>query len=59
MKHLYQTSDGLIHECEGDHATLDMKNYLVWTKCGKDVPANKSFRSYEVATCPGCCGGNK
>jgi len=54
MKHLYESPDGLIHECEGGHATPDMQNYLVWTKCEKDVPANKSFKSDEVVTCPKC-----
>ena len=52
--HLYETPDGLIHACEGGQATIDQKNYLVWTLCELDVPANKSFRSNEEITCPKC-----
>lgn len=52
--HLYQSKNGMIHLCEGGHVTIDKQNYLVWTKCGVDVPANKSFKSYEYVTCPKC-----
>jgi len=54
MRHLYQTTDGLIHECEGEEIGNDKSTYIVWTKCGLDVPSNKSFRSTEAVTCPKC-----
>ena len=54
MNHLYESADGKIHLCEGGHATEDGLNYLVWTKCEIDVPANKSFKSEEKATCEKC-----
>ena len=52
MNHLYEDKNGGIHLCEGSQIHRDV--YLVWTKCEKDVPANKSFKSKEVATCKSC-----
>ncbi len=52
MKHLYKDKNGIIHLCEGSQIHRDV--YLVWSKCEKDVPANKSFESKEVATCEFC-----
>lgn len=50
-KHLYD--DGThIHLCESKEVHPGI--LLVWTLCEKDVPANKSFRSDEVPTCPKC-----
>jgi len=55
MNHLYQSPDGVIHKCEGGQIAVgDPSTYVVWTKCNKDVPANKSFKSEEVATCMEC-----
>lgn len=55
MRHLYESPDGLMHECEGGEAVPG--EYLVWTKCEIDVPANKSFMGEESATCPKCLQG--
>jgi len=52
--HLYEDENGIIHICEGGHATPDQQNYLVWTKCSIDVPPNKSFKSDELPTCQKC-----
>jgi len=52
MNHLYQSKDELIHLCEGGEAAPG--EYVVWTLCEIDVPANKSFKSEEMATCPKC-----
>lgn len=49
--HLYE-SNGKLHACEMKEIHPGIR--LVWTKCGKDVPANKSFRSRESATCEAC-----
>jgi hypothetical protein len=57
MRHLYETNDPipLIHLCEGSETVPgDPGTYLVWTKCGIDVPAGKSFRSMERANCSEC-----
>ena len=54
-KHKYQDKKGIIHDCK--IAQIDEQNTdtrLVWTKCGKDVPANKSFISNEKVTCLFC-----
>lgn len=50
--HLYQDPAGVIHACEG--AQLHRDVYLVWTKCCRDVPANKSFKSNERVSCERC-----
>ena len=55
MHQLYQDKKNVIHACDSG----ELKFYknpinLVWTKCGKDVPANKSFKSKESVTCPNC-----
>ena len=52
MNHLFQDATGITHACEGDWITRT--DYLVWTLCKKDVPANKSFKSTELVTCPKC-----
>ncbi len=54
MNHLYQSPDGLIHECEGGQLANDRCTYVVWTKCEIDVPANCSFKSQESVTCTKC-----
>ena len=51
LKHLYEC-DGIIHECQGDYVNRDI--YLIWTKCNKDVPADKSFMGDERVTCFDC-----
>jgi len=57
--HLYQSKDGKIHACEGGQTTNDRSTYVVWTKCGIDVPANKSFRSGESVTCEKCMNAKR
>ena len=54
MNHLYESSDGIVHSCKGEYTSLGNMNYLVYTKCEIDVPANKSFNSDERVTCPKC-----
>lgn len=52
-QHLYEDRSGLKHDCilHNLHRGID----LVWTKCGMDVPGDKSFRtSYEGSTCLEC-----
>jgi len=51
-KHLYQDKDGVIHSCEKGNGPPGI--VLVWTKCNKDVPENKSFVSNEKPTCEQC-----
>lgn len=50
--HLYHSNDGKIHHCCSSEVHPGIK--LVWTDCGKDVPANISFRSWEAVTCMEC-----
>lgn len=53
--HLFQDEGGVFHSCDGDQLVpIDRSTYVVWTKCGRDVPANKSFRSKEYPTCAKC-----
>jgi len=56
MNHLYEDKNGIIHLCEENtmFQGADSQMRLVWTKCEKDVPANESFKSKEVATCKSC-----
>ena len=55
MNHLYKTEDGLIHKCNSTQLfSNDKDSIIVWTKCDIDVPANKSFKSNEIVTCPEC-----
>ena len=55
MNHLCEDNKGIIHNCEGSELVPgDKDTYVVWTKCGKDVAANKSFKSNEVANCKSC-----
>ena len=51
INHLYEES-GVIHKCEGSRIHKGV--YLVWTLCGKDVPANGSFKSNDPVTCKQC-----
>ena len=51
--HLYESSEKL-HICEGANVPDITGPYVVWTKCGIDVPANKSFKSFEIPTCLRC-----
>ena len=54
MNHLYAEGK-TIHECEGSRIVEDDRGtYVVWTKCGRDVPANMSFRNDEKPNCPAC-----
>lgn len=50
-RHLYK-SNGVLHACES--SDIHHRVRLVWTKCGRDVPANASFRSEEEISCPAC-----
>lgn len=50
--HLYEDKAGIIHACKGSEVHPEI--YLVWTKCEKAVPANKSFKSEETSTCEAC-----
>ena len=45
-----------IHACFGERAApFDSRTFLVWTKCGKDVPANSGFTNKsESVTCTEC-----
>lgn len=52
MPHLYTDTNGVIHSCQQNEVHRGIN--LVWTDCGKDVPANKSFRSWEGPTCMDC-----
>jgi hypothetical protein len=54
MNHLYESGDGMIHSCEGGQIANDRSTYVVWTRCGKDVPANMSFRADISPTCKKC-----
>lgn len=55
--HLYEDKNGIKHLCEGNRIHRDV--YLVWTKCGHDVPQDHSFVSNEVATCKLCLVSGK
>lgn len=52
MNHLYEDKNGIIHLCESSEVHRGVA--LVWTKCEKDVPANKAFMSEENVTCEKC-----
>ena len=55
INHLYDNKK-YIHLCEGSRIHENSPDtYLVWTKCGIDVPAGESFKSDECITCPDCC----
>jgi len=55
MNFLYQTKDGMVHECNSSQLfPNDKDSVVVWTKCNIDVPENKSFKSNEAVTCPEC-----
>jgi len=55
MNHLYEDKNGVIHSCQGSQMIpCNSDTYLVWTDCEKDVPADKSFKSEEKATCENC-----
>ena len=55
INHLYDDKK-YIHLCEGSRIHENSPDtYLVWTKCGIDVPAGESFKSDECITCPDCC----
>lgn len=49
-------NDGnVIHECDGARMVAsDPGTYLVWTKCGVDVPANAAFYGVTPVTCKEC-----
>lgn len=53
--------DGKVtHACEGDRMVpFDPGTFLVWTKCGRDVPANQGYVGvHSTATCPECTANN-
>lgn len=52
MNHLYTDTKGIIHSCKMHEIHRGI--FLVTTICGKDVPANKSFKSLEIPTCKSC-----
>lgn len=55
MEHLYEDAKGVVHACEGDRiVTPNPDTYVVWTQCGEDVPAGKSFKAKEEVTCVAC-----
>lgn len=55
MNHLYEDKHGVIHACEGSRLVpSNPQTYCVWTKCEKDVPAARSFKSEERPTCEVC-----
>lgn len=49
--HLWE-NNGILHLCE--LAVIGSRTSIVFTKCGIDVPANTSFKSWEEANCPSC-----
>ena len=51
-KLLYEDLNKIIHLCESSEVYKNIT--LIWTKCEKDVPANKAFLSEEKATCQLC-----
>lgn len=55
MNHLYQIGE-LLHACNSSQLfSNDKGSIVVWTKCGIDVPENKSFKSNkEIVTCLKC-----
>lgn len=56
MNHLYEDKNGILHDaiCE-QIIPNDRGTFICWTACGKmDIPANKSFKSKEIANCEDC-----
>ena len=51
-EHRTKTVDGTIHACDSSRVYKEIN--MVWTLCGRDVPANKSFESNEKITCHSC-----
>jgi len=54
---IYYTKNSVTHLCEGAHLTPDKRNFLVWTLCGIDVPANQGYGTKNGApevTCDKC-----
>ena len=46
-----------VHACEGNRMVpFDQGTFLVWTRCGRDVPANRAFtqKYLPAPTCPEC-----
>lgn len=45
---------GVIHRCEGADVHPGIR--LIWTKCERDVPANRAFNpgDGDAVTCPEC-----
>lgn len=44
-----------VHACEGDRIVpSDPGTFLVWTVCGKDVPADRGFTGGKAVDCPTC-----
>ena len=45
----------VIHACEGDRMVpFDHGTFLVWTRCGLDVPASAGYAGGELPNCPSC-----
>lgn len=53
MFHRYEDMKGIIHVCE--QTVSDEYPILVWTKCGRDVLDERSYKTeVSVITCPYC-----
>lgn len=49
----------VIHRVEGDTINFPQNPIrLLWTKCDKDVPANKAFTGEGDVNCPKCMEGD-
>ena len=57
-KMYFEDDDNVIHECDGAQMIPNNRDtFLVWTLCGRDVPAGKAFKvkdGEEDVTCPNC-----
>ena len=52
LRMLYEDATKTIHI--GIGAWVTRNDYLVWTLCGKDIPAKGAFKSSEHPTCEKC-----
>ena len=51
----YEDKTGIMHSCESAQMVPnDRSTFLVWTMCGKDVPAGKGFEGRDRVTCSKC-----
>jgi len=49
---IFWEENDIIHACESTEMHKGIT--LIWTKCNRDVPANKSFYGNEKITCDEC-----